>query len=102
MKAIQFSRFGGPEVLSIHTLPVPKISAQEVLIAVDTAGVGIWDLSQRDGAWAERKEFPLVLGSDGAGFVAAVGTQVRRFDVGDYRARLDLSSTTRPALAVAA
>jgi NADPH:quinone reductase-like Zn-dependent oxidoreductase len=83
MRAAAIDRFGGPEVITMHTLPVPKHSAQEVLIAVDTAAVGIWDLSQRDGSWAENKEFPLVLGTDGSGIVAAIGSSVRRFKVGD-------------------
>src|SRR5207245_1383361 len=83
MRAAAIDRFGGPEVITMHTLPMPKHNAQEVLIAVDTAGVGIWDLSQRDGSWAEKKEFPLVPGTDGSGVVAAIGSRVRRFAVGD-------------------
>jgi NADPH:quinone reductase-like Zn-dependent oxidoreductase len=83
MRAAAIDRFGGPEVLTIHDLPVPKHSAQEVLIAIDTAGVGMWDLKIREGKWAERKAFPMILGIDGAGTVAAVGSQVRRFKVGD-------------------
>jgi NADPH:quinone reductase-like Zn-dependent oxidoreductase len=83
MRAAAIDQFGGPEVLIIHDLPIPKHNAQEVLIAVDTAGVGVWDLSMRDGSWAEPRDFPLVLGSDGAGTVAAVGSRVRRFKVGD-------------------
>ncbi len=83
MRAATIDRFGGPEVLTIHTLPVPKISAQQVLIELDTAGVGVWDLSFRDGSWGQDKKFPLVLGTDGAGVVAAVGSPERRFAVGD-------------------
>ncbi len=83
MRAAAIDRFGGPEVLTIHNLPIPKISAQEVLIEVDTAGVGTWDGSIRDGSWAERKEFPMILGGDGSGIVSAVGSKVRRFKRGD-------------------
>jgi NADPH:quinone reductase len=84
MRAAAIDRFGGPEVLSIHTLPVPVHEANEVLIAVDTAGVGGWDADMRDG-WSPsgRKRLPLVLGSDGAGLIAAVGSRIRRFEVGD-------------------
>lgn len=82
MRAAAIDRFGGPAVLTIHTLPVPEISAQEVRIAVDIAGLGGWDLSLRDGSLGKKK-FPLVLGTDGAGVVDAVGSQVRRLGVGD-------------------
>src|ERR1700720_3092725 len=84
MKAVALDRFGGPEVLTVHTLPVPEIGDNEVLIAVDTAGVGSWDADMRDG-WSPggRVDFPLVLGTDGAGKVAARGSRVRRFEVGD-------------------
>ena len=85
MRAAAIDRFGGPEVLSVHTLPVPEPNAQEVLIALDAAGVGTWDAGQRSGEWAEGKEeFPLILGIDGAGTVVAVGARVERFAIGDY------------------
>jgi NADPH:quinone reductase-like Zn-dependent oxidoreductase len=83
MRAAAIDRFGGPAVLVIHELPVPKISANEVLIALDTAGVGIWDVKAREGEWAEREEFPLILGTDGSGTVAEVGSQVKRLKKGD-------------------
>jgi NADPH:quinone reductase-like Zn-dependent oxidoreductase len=49
------------------------------------AGVGVWDAAIRDGSWRPtgRPKFPLVLGTDGAGIVAAKGARVRRFSVGD-------------------
>jgi NADPH:quinone reductase-like Zn-dependent oxidoreductase len=60
------------------------VDAGEILIAVDTAGVGRWDADVREGYYAARKpHFPLVLGFDGAGIVAAVGSRVRRLKVGD-------------------
>jgi NADPH:quinone reductase len=77
MRAAAINRFGGPEVLSIHTLPTPKIGPREVLIALDTAGIGSWDGAMR-GGWSpdgRRPRFPLVLGSDGAG----VGTLAIQF-----------------------
>src|SRR4030088_758948 len=84
MRAAAIDRFGGPEVLTLHTLPVPKVDAGEVLIALHTAGVGSWDADMRAGWWPfGRPRFPLVLGSDGSGWVAAVGSRVRRFSEGD-------------------
>jgi NADPH:quinone reductase-like Zn-dependent oxidoreductase len=84
MKAAAIDRFGPPSVLSLHTLPKPEPGPSEVIIAVEAAGVGIWDAKIRDGSWAEGKpRFPRVLGTDGAGRVVAVGSRVRRFRVGE-------------------
>ena len=84
MRAAAIDRFGAPDVLSIHELPLPEIGAGDVLIAVHTAGVGGWDADMRSGWWpAGRARFPLVLGSDGAGKVVAVGSRVRRLAPGE-------------------
>src|SRR3954468_14171932 len=84
MEAAAIDRFGGPEVLTIHALPVPSVDPHEVLIAIDTAGVGPWDTEIRAGWYPGRKpRFPLILGTDGAGIVVAAGSRVRRLKVGD-------------------
>jgi NADPH:quinone reductase-like Zn-dependent oxidoreductase len=84
MLAAAIDRFGGPEVLTIHALSVPPVGPREVLIALDTAGVGPWDLAIRAGEFPPAKlRFPMVLGVDGAGVVMAVGSRVRRFKIGD-------------------
>jgi NADPH:quinone reductase len=85
MRAAAFDRFGGPDVLTIHELPVPEVGPGDVLIAVHTAGVGGWDADMR-GGWSpsgRKPKFPVVLGTDGSGVVAARGSRVRRFDIGD-------------------
>jgi NADPH:quinone reductase-like Zn-dependent oxidoreductase len=84
MFAAAIDRFGGPDVLTGHALPVPRLDGHDVLIAVDTAGVGAWDADAREGLFAGRKpHFPMVLGYDGAGVVAAVGPRIRRLKIGD-------------------
>ena len=84
MHAAAIDRFGGPQALSIHSMPVPAHQAREVLIRLDTAGVAGWDADMRDG-WSPggRRRFPLVLGTEGGGTVVAVGSRVRRFKIGD-------------------
>jgi NADPH2:quinone reductase len=84
MEAAAINHFGAPDVIVVRTLPVPSIDSDEVLIAVDTAGVGPWDAEVRIGRIADRKpHFPLILGTDGAGIVAAIGARVRRLKVGE-------------------
>jgi NADPH:quinone reductase-like Zn-dependent oxidoreductase len=84
MRAAALDRFGPPSVLKIREVPVPPIAPNEVLIQVHTAGVGSWDVDIRGGWWPEGKpKFPIILGTDGSGTIAAIGARVRRFDVGD-------------------
>ena len=77
MRAIALDRFGGPETLKVQTVPTPEAGADEILIHVESAGVGAWDPFEREGGFVEvlglTPEFPYVLGTDGAGTVAAVG-----------------------------
>jgi NADPH2:quinone reductase len=84
MRAAAIDRFGPPDVLTLHQLPVPVPETGEVLIEMHSAGVGIWDAKIREGTWAEGDtRFPRVLGTDGAGVVVAKGTGVRDVHVGD-------------------
>lgn len=85
MRAAVLDRFGGPKVLTLRPVPVPALGPSEVLIAVHTAGVGSWDADMREGWWPDGKRpgFPLVLGTDGSGTIAAVGSRVRRFTPGE-------------------
>ena len=88
MEAAAIDHFGPPEVLTLHVLPVPAVDAGEVLIALDTAGVGPWDADIREGWYPSgTPHFPLVLGVDGAGIVpilrsmASMMTSKKRHDV---------------------
>ncbi len=84
MNAAAIDRFGGPEVLTLHKLPVPEVDKGEVLIALDTAGVGVWDAEMRAGWYpGGHPRFPLVLGTDGSGKVVTMGSHTRRFKVGE-------------------
>ena len=87
MRAVAIDRFGGLETLKLRTLPVPEAGPDEILLRVQSIGVGEWDPFEREGGFAKlfgiEPKFPYVLGSDGAGTVLTVGERVRRFKVGD-------------------
>jgi NADPH:quinone reductase-like Zn-dependent oxidoreductase len=91
MTAIVRSEYGGPDVLRLETVDRPTPAHDEVLIAVDTAATNAADWHILRG-----KPFPArlmdgglrrpthsILGSDVAGRVEAVGSDVDRFQPGD-------------------
>ncbi|HET6981842.1 MAG TPA: NADP-dependent oxidoreductase [Myxococcaceae bacterium] len=84
MKAAVLDSYGGPEVLHVATLPVPTPAADEILIRLESAGIGVWDADVRSGEYeiGERK-FPKIIGNDGAGEIVAVGARAKRFAPGD-------------------
>jgi NADPH:quinone reductase len=87
MHAVALDRFGGIETLKPRTLPIPEVGSHEVLIRVESAGVGVWDPFEREGGFVEvfgiEATFPYVPGSDGAGTVVEVGSLVHGFSEGD-------------------
>jgi NADPH2:quinone reductase len=87
MKAVVINQFGGIEKLSLQTRPIPDLDPDEILIHVESAGVGVWDPFEREGGFAKMFEiepdFPYVLGTDGAGTIKAVGSRVKKFKQGD-------------------
>jgi NADPH2:quinone reductase len=84
MQAAAIDSAGEVEALTLHTLPVPKPAAGEVLIALQAAGVAIWDVEiRRHPQYIKNSHMPLVLGTDGAGTIAALGAGVRSFKVGE-------------------
>src|SRR5579863_4190488 len=81
MRAVSFSRFGGPEVLEIVDLPDPHPGPGEVRIAVRAAGVNPSDWKKRAGLMDEG--LPQTLGYEAAGVVDEVGPGVADVAVGD-------------------
>ena len=52
MRAVALDRFGGPETLKVQTVPIPEAGADEILIHVESAGVGAWIHSNaKAGSW---------------------------------------------------
>ena len=85
MKAIAITAYGGREQLTLMELPEPVPGPGEVLIRIRASGVNPVDHKIRRGLLATRmpNHFPLIIGLECAGEVAAVGPGVSRVRVGD-------------------
>jgi NADPH:quinone reductase-like Zn-dependent oxidoreductase len=84
-KAVQFDDYGGIEVLEVREVARPEHGADQVLVAVRAAGINIGEAKIRQGLVREifPATFPSGEGSDLAGVIAAVGTNVGGVAVGD-------------------
>ena len=84
MKAIRIHKHGGPEVLQIDDIDVPMISENDVLVNIKSAALNHLDLWVRKGI--PGTPFPLIMGSDGAGTIEQLGSDViaeGKFKIGD-------------------
>ena len=98
MKAVRFSRFGGPEVLEIVDLPDPCPGFGQVRIAVRAAGVNASDWKKREGLMDG--ELPQTLGYEAAGVVDELGEGVADVAVGDRVFGLSANGAAQAELAV--
>ncbi|MET0334461.1 MAG: quinone oxidoreductase [Rhizobacter sp.] len=82
--AILAHRHGGPEVLEPTEIDVPDPGPGELRIVQHAIGLNYADVYQRQGAHGPHSgtQFPVVLGSQGAGVVESIGDGVQGFQVG--------------------
>ncbi|KAG8160527.1 hypothetical protein KVR01_010063 [Diaporthe batatas] len=78
MKALQYSK---PENFSIVEVPLPELRDDDVLVKVKACGVCGTDLHIHEGEFIAK--FPLIPGHETVGVVAAVGKNVKKFQLGD-------------------
>jgi NADPH:quinone reductase-like Zn-dependent oxidoreductase len=81
VKAAQFSRFGGPEVLEIVDLPDPHPGPGEIRIGVRAAGINASDWKKRQGLMDQ--DLPQTMGYEAAGIVDEIGDGVSGVALGD-------------------
>lgn len=84
-RAVQFTRFGGPEVLQIVDLPRPVPAEGQLLVQVVVASLNPAEVGIREGKYAKiwPADFPMGQGHDFSGVVAELGPGVTDFAVGD-------------------
>ncbi len=82
MRAARVSEHGGVERIEFVEVPKPVPGPGEVRVLVRASGLNHLDTWVRRGVPGHRFPLPLILGSDGAGLVDAVGDGVRRVEPG--------------------
>ena len=81
MKAIQVQKTGGPEVLTLVDLPVPKPKPSEAVVKIAAVGVNFIDVYFREGRYPS--PLPFVDGQEAAGTVSEIGSEVKSLKPGD-------------------
>ena len=84
MRAVTFSRFGGPEVMEVSELPVPEPGPGEVRIRVAAATVNPTDIGFRTGRQLNAAQ------------LAEMGVKPRTFPAWSWRASSTPSAPARP------
>ncbi|MEV0218896.1 NADP-dependent oxidoreductase [Streptomyces sp. NPDC050704] len=85
MRAVQYQKFGGPEVLEVVDVPDPKMFNDLVLVRIEAAALNPADLGFQSGAPDPVVDFlfPVTPGWDLAGVVEQAGTATTGFRPGD-------------------
>jgi NADPH:quinone reductase len=82
MSAIHIHQTGGPEVLKLQEVDLPKPGKGEVRLRQHAVGVNFIDVYYRNGFYAAPR-LPFTPGNEGAGEVVEVGPEVKDFKPGD-------------------
>src|SRR5438270_4261838 len=81
MKAIQVQKTGGPEVLTLMDLPIPKPKANEAVVKIAAIGVNFIDVYFREGRYPA--PLPFIDGQEAAGTITEIGGDVKTLKPGD-------------------
>ena len=83
MKAIRINQIGGPEVLNYEEVSDPVCGTEEVLVSIKSISVNFSDVLIRRGEYPYMPAFPAILGSESAGEVLQVGSNVKDIKPGE-------------------
>lgn len=84
MSAVAIAGPGGPEVLKLTQVPVPRPGPGQVLVKVAAAGVNRPDVAQRQGVYPPPPGHSPLPGLEVAGEVVEAGAATTRWKVGDH------------------
>ena len=88
MRALTFSRFGGPEVLEIREVPDPAPRPGHAVVRLEAIGLNFADVYRRRGNYHLAGDPPWIAGYEGAGIVDSV-PESSPFQLGDRVAFAD-------------
>jgi NADPH:quinone reductase-like Zn-dependent oxidoreductase len=85
MHAIRIHKFGGPDVLTDDSLPLPEPRGDEILVRIMAASVNPVDSKIREGKFAKvgDEALPVTLGRDLSGVVESIGDTAQKIARGD-------------------
>ena len=93
MHAVRIHAYGGPDVMQLEELPMPVPGLGQALVRVHAASVNFLDVQKRRGELAgqafyhrmgsSEPDLPATLGSQGAGVVEELGSEIENIRVGD-------------------
>jgi NADPH2:quinone reductase len=81
MRKVSISAIGGPEILEIIDAAEPKAGPKEMAVNVEAAGINYIDVYQRKGIY--RLPLPYTPGFEGIGHIAALGSGVEGWKIGE-------------------
>ncbi|KAG2178473.1 hypothetical protein INT44_001625 [Umbelopsis vinacea] len=83
IKAIGLKKPGSASVLQAMEIEDPALASNDIKVRIKAVSVNPIDTKTRNGGWPLSSDLPWVLGFDASGVVEAVGSEAKRFKVGD-------------------
>jgi NADPH2:quinone reductase len=83
-RAVIAHDFGPPESFSLEPFDPGRPAPREVRVAIKAAGISFADLLVASGTYQVRPPLPMIPGSEFAGYVEDVGSEVHHLAPGDY------------------
>ena len=81
-KIVQFTEFGGPEVLQLNEMDLGSPAANEVKLAIKAIGLNRAETMLRENQYIVTPELPSGLGYDASAEVVAIGSSVSSISSG--------------------
>jgi NADPH2:quinone reductase len=92
MKAIQFDRLGGPEVMELREIPKPSLKPGTVIVKNHVIAINFGDLFFTQGTYLVKPVFPDTPGMEAAGVIDEVARDVTDLKPGDRVAYIGMGS----------